>query len=73
MTAQIIQFPFKRKPLIREEELVHINNLIKRGLEARSNEGYVSSEEEKRRIYELEDFLGMPYGTLSNYGRRKNG
>ena len=72
MTAQIIQFPFKRKPLSREEELVQINNLIEQGLEASSNGGYVSSEEKKRRNYELEDFLGLPYGTLDRSGSKND-
>ncbi len=63
----VIRFPTERIGLNRVDELIEEGMIV-----SAIEEGeYVSSEERQRRNYELEDFLGMPYGTLDKVGGLK--
>ena len=65
MKGNVIRFPI-RKELSPEESKARIEEIISQQLEAANNEGYVSPEERLKRDYKLEEFLGMPFGTLYN-------
>ena len=67
MTAKILRFPNSHED--------RINQIIDKGraISAVKNQMYISPEDRLRQTYELEEFLGMPFGSLREYKENEDG